>query len=126
MSRNNRHDWRDRQNKTQRVQPHEVAGAVRLDTNQREQQEALVKARVENLAAAIYAQNIGGAVDDKGRFDIDTAGAVASFSIDSALIFAKEVWGIHGQRVCNPAPQFPVVGVQEADGGDPAETQDAQ
>lgn len=113
MSRSNRHQWKERTRPP--VQAADVAGAVPLDqvAAGREQQAALIRARVENLAAAIYAQNINGAVDDAGQFDREYATAVAGFSIDAALLFAGQVWGIQGQRVQNgPAPK-PVQPVAE-------------
>ena len=47
-------------------------------------------------------------LDDDGRFDRGAATAVAAFSIDAALTFAGEVWGIQGQRVAAANPSAPV------------------
>lgn len=78
-----------------------MKGGVALDqmAAQRQQQELAVRARVEGLAAAIYASN----VDLNEGPDITSECIQAS--IDKALDFAREVWGIQGQRVSPAAPQ---------------------
>jgi hypothetical protein len=73
----------------------QVKGGVALDqmAAQKQQQELAVRARVEGLAAAIYASNV-----DLNGDDGITSECVQA-SIDKALDFAREVWGIQGQRV---------------------------
>lgn len=74
-----------------------IAGGVALDqvAQQKAIQEAQARVRVEGLAAGVFAQNIDIDAEDLESECIN----VAQRSIDSALIFAREVWGLHGQRV---------------------------
>lgn len=89
------------------LQQNVTHGGVPLDQLQQQKamQEAQVRARVEGLAAAVYAQNVdldfGPTVDAFENHCSETA----QVAIDAALIFAREVWGIQGKRmapaVCN-------------------------
>lgn len=92
-----------------RVTPGETAGGIGLDdvAKNKAMQEAQVRARVEMLASAIYAQNV---FNDPEETDFDESCVKLShLSIDAALIFAREVWGVRGQRVRAFAPQDDVL-----------------
>lgn len=80
-----------------------LVGGVGLDkvAEVKAAQEQQIKARIEGLAAAIYASNvaIGDNEEDNAR--------QAQLSIDAAIVFARIVWGVQVQRVFEQPPTAP-------------------
>jgi hypothetical protein len=94
MSRQSRGHFAPKQS---RPQSEAIAGGVGLDQVQqnRQIQEAQLRMRVESIATALYAQFVN---PEAANFEEHCA-ACARLSVDSALVFAREVWGVQGQRV---------------------------
>lgn len=74
-------------------------GGVGLDqiAAMRKQREAQLRAQVEGIAAGIYSSSVDLDCDDSEFNDLCVL--YARRSIDAALIFAREIWGVQAQRV---------------------------
>lgn len=99
----------------QQVNP-AAAADLRQVAQAKAQQEAAVRQRVEGIAVGIFvevqkdlAKNDG--LSDR-EFEKRTEGNVAR-SVDSALIFAREVWGINASRKQAAGGAGPVTPVPE-------------
>ena len=105
MSRSNRHQYKARFNPV-------PAGGVGLDTVEqaKAEQNNQIRARVDGLAAAIFANNVYAGVEEpESNSDGEK---IARNSYMAALRFARVAWGVNAQMVSPPdqpsAPPQPI------------------